>query len=830
MSNRTRLIALLLFLMAGLLAAPAFLSAADYAPPHQKPGPATDRIRFQSFNVDLAGESLKAGSMDMYFFSLKTEEARRLRGTPGITMYQAPATSISLLLNPAPAPQGELNPFSIKEVRFALQYAVNRGFITQEIYKGLAEQMVAQVGPFDYDYLTVYDQLKQEGISYDPDLARQMITAAMSREGATLKDGKWQFGGRPIQLKFIIRVEDERRDVGDLLRAQLEELGFSVAPSYKDFAPAVLTVYGSDPQLFEWHLYTEGWGRGAAERYDFGTINSMTAPWLGNMPGWQESGFWQYQNEDLDRLGKRLFQGAFKDQVERDQIYGEMTRLGLQESVRLWLATIVNSLPASDKVQGVTQDIAAGPKSIWTLREAYISGKDTLTVGHRWVWTERTTWNPVGGFGDVYSNDIWQNLHDPPLWRDPFTGVPVPFRASYEVTTAGPEGKLDVPQDAFRWDAREKGFVSVGGGVRATSKVVYDYSKFFGSKWHHGQPITMADVVYSIYQGFDLAYNEDKAKIETAIAVTSRPFLETVKGFRILDDNRIEVYVDYWHFVEAYIAEYASPSGIVMPWELLAAMDKLVFEDRRAAYSDTAAQRYNVAWISLVMPNDSVRVRRALIEMRDKSLYPDKVFKVGGRTLVTPEQAKARYDAAIQWISQRGMAVISNGPYVLARYDPPAQFAELEAYRDPTYPFKPGDWYKGSSTAIAFESVQTGEVKAGSPATVGVKVQGPGETRVRYLLVDQVTGKAVASGDAQPAGAGQFRVELSAQDTGRLALGPHQLFLVASSDQVSSLAERRVDLRAGAQPQATTTGAPVATPTPAKKGGFSCAGPSLPRR
>jgi len=827
MSNRLKFIVVMVALAAGLTIVPALLSAADYTPPHQRPGPASERLRFQAFHVDLAGESLKAGAMDAYFFSLKTEAALKLKGTPGVTMYQAPATSISLLLNPAPAPSGEINPFSIKEVRFALQYAVNRGFIAQDIYKGLAQPMVAHVGPFDYDYLTVYDQVKQEAIAYDPDLAKQLVTEAMTKAGASLQDGKWAHKGKPIQLKFIIRVEDERRDVGDLIRAQLEGLGFSVSPSYQSFAPAVLNVYSSDPQLFQWHLYTEGWGRGSAERYDFGTINSMAAPWLGNMPGWQESGFWQYQNDKLDELGKRLFQGQFKDQAERDQIYRDMTQLALDESVRIWLATIVNSLPFSDKVQGVTQDISAGPKSIWTLRDAYIPGEDTLTVGSLWVWTERSTWNPIGGFGDVYSNDIWQNIHDPPLWRDPFTGIPIPFRAGYQVTTAGPSGKLDVPSDAVRWDAKAKAFAPVGGGAQATSKVVYDYSKYVSSKWHDGQPITMADVVYSIYQGFDLAYNDDKAKIETAIAFTSKPFLETIKGFRVLDDTHLEVYVDYWHFVQDYIAEYASPSGLSMPWEILAAMDKLVFEDRRCAYSDTAAQRYSLqCWISLVMDNDSRLVRRALIDMRDSNTYPAKVFTVGGKTLVTSEQAKARYDAAIQWISQRGMAVISNGPYVLTKYDPPSQFAELEAFRDPSYPFKPGDWYKGSSAAIAFQDVQAGAVKAGAPVTVTARLQGPGEMKVRYLLVDPVAGKAVASGDAQPAGQGQFKVELSVQDTAGLAAGPQQLFLIASSDQVSSLAERRIDLQPGAEPQTTQT--PVATPTPAKKsGGFSCGGPPL---
>ena len=121
------------------------------------------------------------------------------------------------------------------------------------------------------------------------------------------------------------------------------------------------------------------------------------------------------------------------------------------------------------------------------------------------------------------------------------------------------------------------------------SKVTFDYSAYTDSPWHHGQPITMADAVYSIAESFDRAYDPDKARIEIALAVTARPFLETFQGFRLTDDDRLEVYVDFWHFDQNYIGSYASPAGFDMPWELYAAMDVVVFEQRRAAYSDTAA-------------------------------------------------------------------------------------------------------------------------------------------------------------------------------------------------------------------------------------------------
>jgi peptide/nickel transport system substrate-binding protein len=95
---------------------------AAYTPPHSKPGPAADKLIFKAFNVDIAPAALQKGEMDMYIYSLKTLAAQELAKVQGIKMYQAPATSIGLILNPAPAPSGQFNPFSVKAIR----YAVNR--------------------------------------------------------------------------------------------------------------------------------------------------------------------------------------------------------------------------------------------------------------------------------------------------------------------------------------------------------------------------------------------------------------------------------------------------------------------------------------------------------------------------------------------------------------------------------------------------------------------------------------------------------------------------------------------------------------------------------
>ncbi len=768
-----------------------------YQPPHNRPGPASDKLFFKAFDVDRAPLDFTAGSMDMYFFSLKAAAAQQLRTNPNVKLIDAPATSVSIILNPAPAPQGQINPFSIKAIRQAVQYLVNRNFVASDIYKGAALPMLTHLSPTDYDYLTIYDLVKGLDYRYDPEYARGIITREMTSAGALLVNGSWNYKGQPIRLKFIVRVEDERRDIGDLVSAELGKAGFLVAPSYQQFAPAVLSVYSSDPQTFEWNLYTEGWGRSGAEKYDFATINQMAAPWQGNMPGWREAGFWQYENADLDRLGQQLFTGNFKDSNERDQIYRQMTQTALDESVRVWVITAMNSFPIAANMRGVTTDLVGGPKGPWTLREANLTGKTDLTVGSLWVWTERTSWNPIGGLGDVYSTDIWTELHDPPIWNSPFTGLPIPVRTSYQVETSGPSGKLDVPSDAVMWDPTGDKWAAVGAGVRATSKVTIDYSKYFTSKWHDGQPISMGDVMYSIAQSRDIAYDPDMAKIEFAISVTSRPYLDTFKGYRILDNNRLEVYLDYWHFDKDHIASYASPTGLSMPWEVLAAMDDLVFKQRTAAYSDTAAARFNVPWLSLVMQRDANLVARTLRDYNTRSFIPQGVFSVGGKSLVSADEAKARYQAALAWFDKYNILVISNGPFFLARYDPAAQFAELDAFRDPTYPYHPGDWFYGTPPQLQITNVSKGALSVGKAADVTVSVSGPGQLGVKYVLLDPASGKVLSTGVADKSPGGGMVVHLDQATMSKLQPGPYSLFVAAYSDQEATITERKVDLDVG---------------------------------
>ncbi len=805
-----------------ILIASSFATGAQYQPPHEKPGPAADRIVFKAFAQEIAPASLDKGDMDLYLYTLKTAMAKELVGKPGISLYRAPASTTSIILNPAPAPSGELNPLSLREVRYALQYVVNREFVANEIYRGLAEPMLSHVSPFDLDYLTIYDLVREFNINYDPEYAKEMVIEALTEAGATLEEGLWHYNDRPITLKFIIRIEDERREIGELVAAELVKLGFTVNRIYHEFGPAILRVYSTDPKAFDWHLYTEGYGKGTVEKYDYATINQMYAPWFGNMPGWQEVGFWQYKNADLDEICQKIFKGEFRDLQERNDLYRQATEIGVMESVRIWVATVLNTFPAKDSLVGVTGDLASGPRSLWTLREAHVSGRSDLTVGHLWVWSPRTVWNPVGGFGDVYSVDVWRNVFDPPLWRHPFTGVPVPFRAHYEVETAGPTGKINVPPNAFVWNASVGEWLEVGQGVKATSKVTFNYRQYLSSKWHHDQSITMADAIYAIYQAFDMTYNPDKAAIEYAIATVGKPYLDTFRGFNLLNDTSLEVYIDYWHFEPEYIAEFASPTSFNMPWEMLLAMDTLVFEEKppRAAYSDIAAGRLGVDQLSLVERKHTQLVKDTLTEFITEGHLPENVFTVGGTVLVGQEEAAERYGAALAWYNAHKEVdstpfVISNGPFKLVAFDPTKQYAELEAFRDPTYPFKPGDWYFGTPSLPEIVEVESKKIVIGSDTSFTVSLQGPGKLSLTYLFVDPVKGETLLIGDAQQISANTFSVTLPSESTSELDTGQYQLVLAAYSDEVSYVAEREELVEAVVSlPTPTPTATPSYTPSP----------------
>jgi peptide/nickel transport system substrate-binding protein len=229
----------------------------------------------------------------------------------------------------------------------------------------------------------------------------------------------------------------------------------------------------------------------------------------------------------------------------------------------------------------------------------------------------------------------------------------------------------------------------------------------------------------------------------------------------------------------------------------MAAMDDVVFEKRRGAYSDTSAARFSVPWISLVTESDARLVLRSIREFKRNSAVPAGVFEIGGQSLVTPESAAARYDACDAWFNEKNLLVISSGPFALTRYDPPSQFAELQAFREENYPLSPADFQYGAPPQLTIAPVTPPAVALGEPIEFPVTVQGPGTLALQYTLVDAAAGQVVTSGAAEGGEGGNFTVSVDPSVTSTLFPGLYNLYLLASSDAVAQVSEQRVDIEIG---------------------------------
>jgi peptide/nickel transport system substrate-binding protein len=771
-------------------------------------GPATDTIEYVRVDRPLAPDALRNGDIDLYIFTILPEAQIEI-GTedPEIEFWEGISGMQCICLNPAPAPEGELNPFSITEVRYAMNYIFDRDFLVSEIYKGTAAAMYDYLGPYHPEVPDVADIKLTHGFVYDFEIANEMVENSMVLAGAEKRAGKWYYRDNPVSIKAMIRVEDERRDMGDMFAAELDKLGFTIDYMHTTFGPAIDTIYGTDPADFEWSFYTEGWGLGASRWNTWepgcwggsADLDPDIGDWCANMPGWGVAEWWNYisPGNRIEILNTDIYYGRYDDIDDRREKIREVTNLMMEESVRIFGIRQLDAYPARRDVMGLTQDMGQGLRAaVWTPREAYRPGDDTLTFANLWVWTESTNWNLYGGFNDVYSVDIARSTYDPFVWRHPFTASAMPFRADYEVTTEGPDGTLDVPSDAYVWDADGDAWTAVGAGEEATSKVVFDMSKFLGTKWHHDVDQSWADFIYYMASGWDFADDEAKSARESEVSSATGGFYGVVKGVKIVGDS-LEIYIDYYHFDLNEIAFFSNPFGNSFggigqnPWEVMAAMEDTALVDELLALSTSSSDVLGLPEMSIVLGTHAGYVADSLTQFKAENYFPASWFTMGDMVYETADNAQARYQAALDWYDEYDIIWIGNGPYMMTRFDAEAQYAETKAFRDPTYPYSAGDWYYGRPEIPEVVDVSVPTVTKGVAATIGISMVGPENLAATYIITEEATGALVLKDEASTTATyGALEAKLTATDTDALDIGGrYVLTVLGKSPDVAFLSE-----------------------------------------
>jgi peptide/nickel transport system substrate-binding protein len=202
------------------------------------------------------------------------------------------------------------------------------------------------------------------------------------------------------------------------------------------------------------------------------------------------------------------------------------------------------------------------------------------------------------------------------------------------------------------------------------------------------------DIIHSLYftMEWGTQIDENDKTFDVEFTPIASQAAQTIIGIKPVDEDTIDVYVNYWHFDEAEIADWAaiwSP----MPWEITAAMEQAVI-DGKASFSRSGATNKNVSWISLIIPNDAKMIQSYLNEFSEKKYIPKSLesFETDFNYFDN------RYMASSDWVKAHNHAVISNGPFYLSAYSPESRTIIVNAFDDETYPFKVGHWSEFEKT------------------------------------------------------------------------------------------------------------------------------------
>jgi len=496
---------------------------------------------------------LEAGDMHMYADDIAGEAALQAMASDNLQTRTQYGLFDELLFNIGTC-QDEtlLNPFANENIRQAMNFAMDRSYVAQELYQGLAVPKYTTIAEASADRARFAKEIRLEEAKwgYDLEKAREAITAEMEGMGATMDGGVWSFNGAPINVVVLIRNEDTRLLIGGYMATQLEELGFQVERVERTSAELSPIWNAGDPTLCEWHLYTGAWSQTSVDRESTFSFEqyytNRVLPW----PLWAIYA----PPAELDDASAKIFNGSFASIDERNELFRTALPLSNEYATRNWITSRTTVVPFRNEV-AVTTDLAGGVSgaALWskTIRFADEVG-GSMNVGLPSVFTE--PWNPFGGSNWVFDQMIIRGVGDLGIYSDPNTGLGIlgrieraeltvregyPMAVSSDWVTLAFEPEVVVPDDAWAgWDAENQVFLTAAEVYTETqtalvkSTVYYPADLYTTVTWHDGSPISAADFVMTMITQFDLG-DPASANFDEALVPTREQFLASFRGVRI---------------------------------------------------------------------------------------------------------------------------------------------------------------------------------------------------------------------------------------------------------------------------------------------------------
>ncbi len=785
-------------------------------PPTTRHGGWLDEIDYSVVGSDSAISQVQAGAIDLYSFSLASQELDAIKAA-GVNYAQYYGGYYGIMFNPAVFKDTTvLNPFSDKKIREAMNWAIDRNYINQEIYGGGSLPKLLPLTTNLVDYTGIIDTARalETEYAYNLDKAKQVVTAEMGTLGATAgSDGKWQFGGKPVSLIFVIRSDGDgtRKPMGDYVANQLESLGFTVDRQYKKSSEASPIWIGSDPVDGKWNMYTAGWVSSGLSRDEKDIFQQMYAP--DSVQGLSVFMANTQIDPAFQKVADDLAQGNFKTNQERHDLMAEAAKLSLQDSLQVWTIE-QQSYAVFNKNVNVTYDLGSGIETAqmnpYNMR---FIGKEggAMKVGTSDLFTE--PWNPLAGSNWVWAGGVQQattmgtdSSGAGCLMADPYTGLAwpqcidtaevvaqtgLPVTQSLGWVKLSTADTITVPPDTWvDWDAKTQKWITAaekfpnGTTAKVKSVVTYPADLFTKVKWHDGAPLSVADFVMAQIEYLDRAKKDSKVYDEAA-AANVESTLSYWKGWRITSTNplTIESYSDrYYNDAELDVNTYwpARVFGIAgeVSWDQLAISNEAEAAGE-LAYSADKADAQKIEQMSWVGGPSLDILAKHLDDAITNKLIP---YAPTMSQYLTADEAVARYTALKSWYTAHGHFWIGTGPYYLDKVYTTEKTLVLK--NNPDFFDLADRWAKFSSPKLASATLDgPAQVKIGDTATFDVTVTLKDGTpyassdikQVKYILYD-ATGAVVTVGDATAgSGDGKYQVVLGADVTGKLQAGSDKI-------------------------------------------------------
>jgi len=615
------------------------------------------------------------------------------------------------------------NPFTIREVRFALNWLINRQHIVHDILQDSGKE---RYSPF-YEYMDYYPS-ELEGVVSTLGLTKEgnevkalsMINEAMDKaaqelaqQGYTLEkvNGKWYFEEKPVKIVGLIRIEDERKDIGNYVADLLEEAGFSVERREIDRRTASQMVYGTDPAKYEWNYYTEGWAGGGSD-YPKWTIyqyysSLLYAPsfvgwkwspdntkratveeilkFIGNgdlEAGIQALGLQYYNtpekispvlNWTADEISLLLYQGytdTNNAELTSMEQFWDLNRLGLAigiyESNRVFIANKIEVYPVNRKnVESYATDVNAGLSHISIISAETNDGK--VDIG-AYMFTGELLPSPANpNLYDSYS-DTNARLLEGLVFEEFCNVTSISYNAS-------------IPSDAVAWDDMNNRWVPINF---TTAPVKAALTCRLGA-WHDGQKMSLADYISATAFAFEITYADDGFALYPA-KDWMKSTLDKVIGFefRQVDDNNIQIiiYQNQSGPKGAPLYEQISFTPFPLaPWQLYYTILQLIQEP---PYNE---HMLDLEGLNQLNPQHAWDIKEKLEFLAENAPIPSFL-----ENYTTTEEALEGYNASISFIEEHNHALIGDGPFYVEYYDQTKSEIILYAFRDPRYPYTPHDY------------------------------------------------------------------------------------------------------------------------------------------